>query len=321
MSDAGRSGWRHFWKHDCLAACVPDNPATAGQIAELWCRRFSALLDGCRLLDVATGNGIVLAHAATAARAAGRRFELTGIDLAEIDPPRYVSALDPDLVSARFIGGVAAEALPFTAASFDVVASQYGLEYADVECALDEVTRVLAPGGSLIWLAHSESSAVVRQHRNQSLEVDFLLAPDGPVRAMRSFAEHARQSRDAQAALRRLNESFARADVFCRANPHAGIVREVCGEFGRAAARSKSYAPGELARSVATAERRLVAHRDRIESLLAAVMTPSRVDCLRNRLGQAPWEALSIETLRVGTGDSPIGLWIEARLATAPTEL
>ena len=38
---------------------------------------------------------------------------------------------------ARFMGGVAAEELPLPDASFEVVTSQYGLEYADLHRALE----------------------------------------------------------------------------------------------------------------------------------------------------------------------------------------
>jgi SAM-dependent methyltransferase len=315
MSAAGRRGWRDFWKHDCLSACMPDNSATAEQIADVWRQQFSVFPDGARILDVATGNGIVLAHAARAARTTGRRFELTGIDLADIDPPRYVSELDPDLKSARFLGGVAAESLPFTDSSFDVVASQYGVEYADLELALTEVARVLAPGGSLIWLAHGESSAVVRQHRDQVLEVDFLLAPDGPVRVMRTFAERIERRQDMNESLGLLSESFDRAKAFCRAHPPASVVREVCDEFLQAARRWQAYGPQGLAQLTETAERRLDAHRDRIQSLLAAVMTPRRIERARGRLEAAPWQSLDLAELCVGARQSPIGLLIEARLA------
>ncbi|MDA0681395.1 MAG: hypothetical protein O2880_13780 [Proteobacteria bacterium] len=67
------------------------------------------------------------------------------------------------------------------------MASQYGLEYADLDKALTEVERVLTIGGRLFWLAHCDDSYVVRQNRDHAAQVAFLLAPGGPVNAMRQF--------------------------------------------------------------------------------------------------------------------------------------
>jgi ubiquinone/menaquinone biosynthesis C-methylase UbiE len=317
MSDAGRSGWRDFWKHDFPSSCVPDNPATADAIAATWRGWLEGFPDGSRFLDIATGNGIVLAHAAAAARAAGRRFELTGIDLAEIDPPRYVTSLDPDLAPARFLGRVAAETLPFDDASFDVVVSQHGLEYAGLDRALDEVARVLVPGGALVWLAHAESSSVVRQNRSQALEVDYVLSPEGLVHAMKKFVARARRGKDMGYSAKMLDESFARAEAFCRVNPPAHLARELCADFARVAGRWQSYRAGELEAMLEETERRLADHRDRIESLLAAIMTPARIERVRARLAAPPWEGLTIGEVLVGAAQSPIGLRIGARLAAA----
>jgi ubiquinone/menaquinone biosynthesis C-methylase UbiE len=47
-----------------------------------------------------------------------------------------------------------AEALPFAPAAFDVVLCRLALPYMDVHTALDEMARVLAPGGALVLQIH-----------------------------------------------------------------------------------------------------------------------------------------------------------------------
>lgn len=315
MTVESSPGWRDYWKENRPASCVPENPDTAQQIAVTWQRWFADYASGSRMLDIATGNGIVLSYAAAAARANGCSFALTGVDLADIDPLRHVANLDADLRSASFLGGVAAEQLPFAAQSFDVVVSQYGLEYADLDSALTEVARVLASGGSLLWLAHSDSSEVVQQHRDQALEVDYLLAPRGPVYFMNTFVARQRRQKDMQYSVKMLNESFAAAEEFCRAHPPAKVVQEVCGGFAEIANRWQAYNAGDLAKMMEEAERRLVAHRYRIQSLLAAAMTPQRMETVRARLAQPHWNDLSISELRVGVSQSEIGICIRARRA------
>jgi SAM-dependent methyltransferase len=311
MSEDRQRGWRDYWKADCAASCEPENPATARQIALLWQGWFANFPDGSRILDIATGNGIVLAHAAAAARAQRRHFSLTGIDQADIDPRRYLRSLDPDLYRAQFIGEVTAEALPFADRSFEIVVSQYGLEYADLEPALDEVARVVTAGGALVWLAHADGSEIVRQHRGQALELDYLLADGGPVTAMERYVAALGAGQELRGAAATLRNDLAGADEFRRSHAPASIVGEVLEGFAALVARGPGDGGAALAAPLAEAGRRLRAHRDRIASLLDAVLTPERLALVRARLSAPPWTSLEIAEVRVGGSD--IGLRISAR--------
>jgi len=108
-----------------------------------------------RVLDVACGTGIL------AREAVGR-----------VGPGGTVTGLDPDpgmlavaaklAPEARWCRGTA-EALPWTDGVFDVVASQFGLMFfPDRALAMQEMTRVLAPGGRLavaVWDSLDNSEA------------------------------------------------------------------------------------------------------------------------------------------------------------------
>ena len=312
-------GWQNYWKEDRHASCVPENPATEREIREHWVKTFGELADGSRILDVATGNGIVLAHAATAAERAGKNYLLTGIDLADINPVRYVTNLPEDLRQAKFVGRVAAEKLPFSDACFDVVVSQYGLEYADLEAALGEVERVLVAGGRLHWLAHSRESAVVTQNQDQSKQVDFLLAPDSPMQAMRLLVAKIKKHKNVQHSLSKLGTSLHQAEVYCNDNSPAAVVREVCTEIAHIAQRWQAYDPKDLVRMLDDSKQQLMAHRQRINDLLASVMTSDREEAVCKQLRASRWQGLSLVTLRVGSASSPIGTIISARRAKSGT--
>ena len=111
-----------------------------------WAARVAdaaAIRDGQRVLDVACGTGVLAREAASRVRVAGQ-----------------VVGLDPNpgmlAVAARLAPGVewregAAESLPFADASFDAVVSQFGLMFfQDRRRALQEMRRVLVPGGRLV---------------------------------------------------------------------------------------------------------------------------------------------------------------------------
>jgi ubiquinone/menaquinone biosynthesis C-methylase UbiE len=98
---------------------------------------------GERVLDVACGSG-------TAALAAARRYcDVVGIDYVPALIERARARAAADALDADF--RVAdAQALPFADASFDVVLSVYGVQFApDQEKAASELLRVCRPGGRI----------------------------------------------------------------------------------------------------------------------------------------------------------------------------
>jgi demethylmenaquinone methyltransferase/2-methoxy-6-polyprenyl-1,4-benzoquinol methylase len=108
--------------------------------------RLAAIRPGLRVLDLATGTGDI---AFEAARAGAR---VVGLDIT----PRMIvlarsksSTVSPP--PAFLVGDM--QALPFGNASFDVVTTGYGLRnVSDLGVALDEIFRVLEPGGRAVAL-------------------------------------------------------------------------------------------------------------------------------------------------------------------------
>ena len=105
-----------------------------------WHELLVELLDpqpGERFLDVGTGSGGV------AVRAAARGARAVGIDVSQ-EAIEQARAAAPDV---EFVVGDA-EALPFDDASFDAVASAYGVNFARNHArAAAELARVTRPGG------------------------------------------------------------------------------------------------------------------------------------------------------------------------------
>jgi demethylmenaquinone methyltransferase / 2-methoxy-6-polyprenyl-1,4-benzoquinol methylase len=133
-----------------------------------WKRRLIALAaprQGARALDLATGTGdIAFGLAGRGARVVGLDITLRMIELARAKGS-HVAPRTPHLAPPvpRFLVGDM-QALPFPSASFDIVTTGYGLRNVpDLGAAIEEIGRVLSPGGQLLSLDFNRpSNRVVR---------------------------------------------------------------------------------------------------------------------------------------------------------------
>jgi len=117
-----------------------------------WKRRLidlAAPSRATRALDLATGTGdIAFALTACGAHTAGLDITLRMIELAR---RKIAAAADARLAPAFLVGDMLD--LPFSSGSFDLVTTGYGLRNVpDLDRAIDEIGRVLAPGGQLLSL-------------------------------------------------------------------------------------------------------------------------------------------------------------------------
>ena len=131
-----------------------------------WKRRLVAMAapaPGVTALDLATGTGdIAFALAERGARVAGLDITFRMIELARTKARRSIADAKPGRVPQFMVGDMLA--LPFPADSFDLVTTGYGLRNVpDLAIAIDEIRRVLKPGGRVLSLDFNRPrNAVVR---------------------------------------------------------------------------------------------------------------------------------------------------------------
>jgi len=167
--------WTAVWQFEAAG----HRPARTEQdrvIEPAWHEFTDALADGTRLLDLATGNGVVALACARRAQRRKQNLEIHAVDAADIKPPAQASHEEPRVL---FRGGVWLEELPFEDGEFGAVVSQYGFEYADEEQAVAETSRVLSPGGRLRLLIHAHGGAVWEDVQFRHDRLAGVLASDG----------------------------------------------------------------------------------------------------------------------------------------------
>jgi len=132
--------------------------ASHPRLGEFWREFFQSVEQPsgqAKMIDIASGEGAV---AATAIDTLGNdSVDLTCLDISQ----HAVGILREQFPSAD---GIVADArsIPLASGSFDIVTSQFGVEYAGIE-AFEEAVRLVAPGGQLVLLAHHRSSVMYEE--------------------------------------------------------------------------------------------------------------------------------------------------------------
>ncbi len=193
-------------------------------MATFWLDTFATLQPGARVLDLCTGNGAIPRWLLGFDGGIDRGARVDAVDLAAIDPPWCRDLTPEQSARLQLRGGVSVEALPFDNATFDLVTSQYGIEYAQLELVFAEIARVSKPGARLQMLMHhagsrpvrmgiAEAGALMRQLSADGLFaavpalLDFLSVANDPAQRAQLAGNH--QAEQARAAFNQAQRALA----------------------------------------------------------------------------------------------------------------
>ncbi len=182
--------WTEYWRTGASVSCVASSEMEA-HLNFLWDEFVDGLADGSRILDLATGNGVVALNCISRARARNINVQVDAVDAADINPKKSVNIPEQLYRQVNFLGGIQLENLPFTDNSFSGVVSQFGFEYADEAQAASEISRVLKPGGKLRLIIHAQNGAVSRDISERLERLHSVLAENGPVSLVLELARAA----------------------------------------------------------------------------------------------------------------------------------
>jgi len=169
--------WSDYWSRGSLTSLPQDFSANYdGEVAAFWKGAFSELDDAGRMIDLCTGNGAIALLAAEYSASKKSDIEIVAVDAATISPDA-IAAKYPDqaelLKRIQFISDCKVEDIDLPGASFDLVSSQYGIEYCDWGKAANQVVRLLKPGGRLVMVNHTATSDIMQfmeqEHREYSM--------------------------------------------------------------------------------------------------------------------------------------------------------
>lgn len=315
QADATTRGWDTYWQGTGDLGAWTAGGVSHPAIRAYWEDFFSRRREqpgSATLLDLASGNGAVV-ECALGVFADGA-VEITCVDLSE-------AAIKN--IGQRFPGvrGLACDAasIPLESATFDLVTSQFGVEYAGA-AAIDEAARLLAPGGSLALMLH---------HRNGSIQRECAANLDAATRVRDSaFVARAREMFRAGFAAVRGADRRPYDDAAARLAPAAKALEEIIGEHGARVAgdtvarlyqdvaqihaRLPHYEPDEVLQWLDRMDRELDAYAGRMSSMLGAALDAEGFERIRAALNGAERSIERAEPLTAPGEELPLAWIVEA---------
>lgn len=236
--EARRDAWGRYWRSGALHSCAGSFSGNyGGAIAEFWQSRFAAIPHSARVLDVATGNGALPCLLVRCLPDAA--IECDAVDVAAIAPAWCQHLPTEQRMRLRFHADTRAERLPFAEDLFDLVVSQYGLEYTDVPRSCVELRRVAKPHAELALVAHHSLSHPVKLGREERQHIGWMLETGGllgtarellePFERAQSYAGRQSLARDQKAITARDRFNALQLELTDRANASAcpDVLHEV----------------------------------------------------------------------------------------------
>lgn len=311
-NSGGTRGWDTYWQgardSDAYASGGVSHPA----VAAFWDEVLAGILSRygrARILDIATGSGAVIESLSR--HGDEQNFDVTCVDISD-------AAVDN--VRKRFpeVTGVVADAneIPLDSGSFDLVTSQFGIEYAGLG-AFDEATRLLDDGGTLVLLVHTrpgsiyEECAVARTAVERTrrcefvpLAIRFFEAGFGAVRG----ADRVPYDRAGTALNPAIQEVGAILAEFGEHVAGDTIIR-LYSDVQRIHTRIQHYDPNEVLTWLRSMQTELAQYEERMASMCDAAFDERHFDEVCARLRENGLDVDRAEALRPNDSAPPLA-WI-----------
>ncbi|MBX2848301.1 MAG: class I SAM-dependent methyltransferase [Acidiferrobacterales bacterium] len=306
--------WSNYWQKGFLTTFVgADEENYSGEIRNYWRETFSTISKSQHIVDLAAGNGALLALACEDLTILSIDVKMTALDLANIEASPFYKRV-PEI---EVIENTSLTSTPFETSSIDMCISQFGFEYANEEQAVNEVARILKPDGRFNAIIHNTES-VVTLHSKSAIEQISLCGRSGltetTAKLLRRLQKLKKTHRDIQKDQKAsemrdyFNAMAARLKEYGAKLPESQhidyFLNELSSLFGKD---SKEMTLETKLSIIDTLERDSASYYSRMLSMVDASKDPQAMSKLQDLFNKADMEILKVEPI---TEDGRNHAWI-----------
>jgi len=312
--------WDIYWRGKKEADPLSDQGPRDEAPREFWIHFFKDEFPRHakpRLLDAACGHGAVTEFAVLTAEA----MAVSNMQLACMDySASAVKALEEKYPGVEGVACDAAET-PFADGEFDIVASQFGLEYAG-DGAFDEAARLVAQDGVLVAIIHMRQGAIFDECAANLSAIDSIqesrLLPLAREAFDAGFAVAAGNA--PQARFREADKDFAPAvdtlkQTLTENGPllAGGMIHRLGTDLAHMYERIEAYVPQEFFAWLDRTERELAAYGGRMQSMMNASLEETEITELSIRMTSKGLTVDTYDTLKMRNNKEPAAWTFVAR--------
>lgn len=307
--------WEGYWRHTDEAAAHRAGGRHEPLLAQFWASLFIDLLvDGRprRVLDMACGNGAALGYLFGALGAhAGSTAALsaTGLD-------GSVAALKDLQRRMPWVNVVAADARfpPFPEWSFDIVISQFGVEYGGADAVLGAAPMV-APGGTLALVMHLKDGGIYRECAQNVRAIAPVMAMLPAARTAIAAAIELSHGNGSREEFQKFDREFAPTvkaveQVFreCGTEVAGGFILRLYRDIGHIYRNAVGYVADDVVAWLDRMAGEIATYRARMQGMLDAALDEAQYNELHARLGGNGMVCRRHEKL--GLGEAGQAAWV-----------
>ncbi|WP_185964414.1 class I SAM-dependent methyltransferase [Aliikangiella marina] len=287
--DLKKDSWKAYWDTGATESCLGGQGGYSGIIKETWLAFFESFEDtSMSLLDVATGSGAIANIALEARKNCKAETKILGIDASSITSDRKTT----DNVSFELRGDSPVESFQFEENEFNVITSQYGIEYSDWSKAIARISNLLASAGRGLFVCHTQNSFVkqrVQLQLNQAKEIKqskiFNLAQDFVKVILRGTSD-IKSHKAFDNADRRLRSAFTKLNKKLESDNDNILLAETLKALDMFLAQMNKFGPKVTLERLENAEQALqfniIRLKDFLDSILSDESQKALIECLKN---------------------------------------
>lgn len=315
MAQAHRRDWNLYWRRAGNVPVFGQFTKNGDSLRIFWAEYLAQALadpERNRVLDMACGSGAVSTVAADVAERADSGIQLFCLD--------YSGDAVTDLRRRMpQVGAVASDAgaAPFAGGAFDVVASQFGLEYAG-PAAFVEAARLISANGVLCAICHLGSGPIHRECLDNLDTVetvlgcrflplaksafDALFALDRGDGSAQAAQEAHRALTEAAATMRRLIETKG-------AQAASGTPARLFQDVGYMYNQRRKFVPRQVFEWIDLMSGEVTAYAGRMRAMSQAALDETAIGDIRRSLISAGLSVEEPQKLPLGPDAEP-GAWV-----------